>query len=78
MKRIIRLTESELARIVRRVISEEVKYALQGGIMLYGTTFKDLAGPGEVINGTGTGTAYGTSVYRVDLRKKEGLVKLSV
>ena len=71
MNRIIRLTESDLARIVKRVISEEVKYALQGGIMLYGTTFKNLAGPGEVINGTGTGTAYGTSINKILAAKVE-------
>ena len=65
MRRIVRLTESDLARIVRRVISEEVKYALQGGIFLYNTSFKNLLGPGEVYNGVGAGTAYGGTVNKI-------------
>lgn len=61
MNRIVRLTESDLARIVRRVMNEEVKSVPQGGILLYGTRFEDLIGPGEVYNGVGAGTVYGTT-----------------
>lgn len=60
MNRIVRLTESDLARIVRRVMNEEVKSVPQGGIFLYGATFKDLIGSGEVYKGVGLGTVYGT------------------
>jgi hypothetical protein len=54
MKRIVRLTESDLARIVRRVMNEEVtdvkfaKVAMKSGIGV-GSIFA----PGEVATGTG-------------------------
>jgi len=60
MKRIIRLTESDLARIVKRVMNEAPTDAEQGRVAVRGTGFDKLLGPGETINGYGKVISFGT------------------
>ena len=59
MKRIIRLTESDLARIVKRVMNEAPMDAEQGQVAVRGTGFDKLLGPGETINGYGKVISFG-------------------
>ena len=54
MKRIVRLTESDLARIVRRVMNEESTAVSQGKVMVYGAGVSAVFAPGEVVTGKGT------------------------
>lgn len=53
MKRIVRLTESDLARIVRRVMNEAPTATSLGRVSLRGTSLTGVYGPGEVVTGTG-------------------------
>jgi|688.fasta_scaffold324831_2 hypothetical protein len=66
MKRIVRLTESDLARIVKRVMNESVTSAAQGGIYIYPSTYlKDLYGPGETVNVNGNLNVYGGAPNKI-------------
>ena len=66
MKRIVRLTESDLARIVNRVMNEAVTSAAQGGIYIFpGSTLKDLYGPGETVNVNGNLNVYGGAPNKI-------------
>jgi hypothetical protein len=60
MKRIIRLTESDLARIVKRVMNEAPTDANQGQVAVKETGVDKLMGPGETINGYGRVISFGT------------------
>ena len=60
MKRIIRLTESDLARIVKRVMNEAPTDAEQGRVAVKGSGVDKLLGPGETINGYGKVISFGT------------------
>ena len=53
MKRIVRLTESDLARIVRRVMSEAPTATSLGSVSVKGAGLTGVYGPGEVVTGTG-------------------------
>ena len=50
MKRIVRLTESDLARIVRRVIAEDATAVSQGNMMLGNPSTREIYAPNEVAN----------------------------
>ena len=50
MKRIIRLTESDLARIVRRVINEDSTSTSQGNMMVGNPSTREIYAPNEVAN----------------------------
>ena len=54
MKKIVRLTESDLARIVRRVISEGATAVAQGKVFVGGANISAVYAPGEVVTGKGT------------------------
>lgn len=53
MKRIVRLTESDLARIVRRVMNEESTAVSQGKVYVGGANISAVYAPGEVATGKG-------------------------
>ena len=53
MKRIVRLTESDLARIVRRVMNEAPTATSLGLVRANGTSVTGVYGPGELVTGTG-------------------------
>ena len=49
MKRIVRLTESDLARIVRRVINEAPTDTKLGMVKMWGSSFRDVYAPNEKV-----------------------------
>ena len=53
MKKIIRLTESDLARIVRRVMNEAPTATSLGLVKVTSASVTGVHGPGELITGTG-------------------------
>ena len=53
MKRIVRLTESDLARIVRRVMNEAPTATSLGLVKVTSASVTGVHGPGELITGTG-------------------------
>jgi hypothetical protein len=72
MKRIIRLTESDLTRIVRRVISEEDKKDVYSDLYGKTSTFKSIEGDDVIIKGIIEGMNDNTTRGKgIDIKLKE-------